>query len=117
MATGETALTRAGDGEIVGPGGSFTNSNGSETYTNILGRSWLFAKLGVREATPEELQKAKMATSTSGTANQFATTASQRMGARPQNVNEWTFDGSGSTGAMMYPGGSSSDMWWVVPLQ
>lgn len=117
LATGEPVLTRAGDGEIVGPGGSFTNSNGSETYTNILGRSWLFAKLGVREATPEELQKAKMATSTSGTANQFTTSASQRMGSRPGSVNEWTFDGSGSSGGTMYLGGSSSDMWWVVPLQ
>jgi hypothetical protein len=118
LATGEPLLTRAGDGEIVGPGGSFTNSgNGNETYTNILGRSWLFAKLGVREATPEELQKAKLATSTSGIANQFTTSASQRMGFRPGSVNEWTFDGSGSSGGMMYPGGSSSDAWWVVPLQ
>lgn len=108
LATGDSALTRAGDGEVVGPGGVFTVTSNNETKTNFPGRSWLFAKLGVREATADEVQKAKMATSTSGSPNQFTPGPSQRMGSRPAALNEWTFDSSTNYG---------SEAWWVVPLQ
>ena len=108
LANGEAGLTRAGDGEVVGPGGIFTYTSGDETRTNMPGRNWLFAKLGVREATADEVQKARIATSTSGSPNQFTPTPSQRMGSRPAALNEWTFDSSTNYG---------SEAWWVVPLQ
>ena len=107
LATGDAALTRAADGEVVGPGGTFTSTNGTETRTTFPGRAWLLAKLGVREATFDELQRARLATSTSGSPNRFTPAANQRMGEFPKAVNEWTFD-TGDYGA---------DAWWVVPVQ
>jgi hypothetical protein len=107
LATGDAALTRAADGEVVGPGGTFTSTNGTETRTTFPGRARLLAKLGVREATYDELQRARLATSTSGSPNRFTPAANQRMGEFPKAVNEWTFD-TGDYGA---------DAWWVVPVQ
>ena len=92
--------------EVVGPGGTFTSTSGTETRTTFPGRAWLFAKLGVREATFDEIQKARLATATSGSPNRFTPGAAQKMGELPKALNEWTFD-SGDYG---------SDAWWVVPL-
>lgn len=102
---GEPGLSRAGDGEIVGPGGTFTSSSGAETQTTAAGRAWLFAKLGVREATSQEVTIARQATSTT-TPNRFTPVRGQRMGDRPRALNEWTFDSSDQYG---------SEAWWVVP--
>ncbi|MES2693039.1 MAG: 6-bladed beta-propeller [Verrucomicrobiota bacterium] len=100
----EPGLTRASDGEIAGPGGAFTVS-GVETRTTAAGRSWLFAKLGVREATAAEVTAARKATA-ANTPNQYPRSATQRMGDRPRVVNEWGFDSDGY----------GTDAWWVVPL-
>jgi hypothetical protein len=103
---GEPGLTRAADGEIVGPGGAFTTTNGSETRLTSVGRAWLFAKLGVRQATEQEVLTARKATAEFATTpNRFSPGASQRMGVLPNKVNEWTFDSSVQT----------SEAWWVVP--
>ncbi|MBP6506326.1 MAG: hypothetical protein KA257_02065 [Opitutaceae bacterium] len=106
----EPGLTRAGDGEIMGPGGAFTYTYGSgssaETRTTDLGRAWLFAKLGVREATSGEVAAARLATQSS-VPSQFLPVRSQQMGARPARVNEWTFDSSSA-----YDG----EVRWVVKL-
>ena len=108
LANGDPALTRGADGEIAGPGGVFTSTAGTETATTVAGRAWLFSRMGVREATTEEVQRARLATSTTGTANQFTPAPSQRMGSRPAALNEWTFDSSPNYGP---------DARWVVPLQ
>lgn len=107
---GDPSLTQASNGEIVGPGGAFTYTSGTgadaESKTTNLGRAWLFAKLGVREATNSEVTEARQATSP-GTPNQFMPVPSQQMGSRPQRVNEWTFDSADNYGA---------EAWWVVKL-
>jgi hypothetical protein len=107
LATGDPALSRTADGEVAGPGGIFTYTDGAETSTNYGGRAWLFARLGAREATAEETQFARLATSTSGAPNQFPLSASsQRMGPRPSVVNEWGIDTSDYGPAA----------WWLVPV-
>jgi hypothetical protein len=102
LLNGEPGLTRGSDGEIAGPGGTFTTG----ASTTAAGRAWLFAKLGVREATSSEVSTAQAARATGGI-NRFSTTESQRMGSRPQAVNEWSFDTSSY---------GSTEVWWVVRL-
>lgn len=108
LATGDPALSRAGDGEITGPGGVFTttfNNNGTlESRTTAAGRAWLLAKLGVREAAGAEVTRARQGSSP-GNPNQFTPGASQQMGTRPAKVNEWGFDSSDQYG---------TEAWWVV---
>ncbi len=110
LLNGDPSLTQASNGEIVGPGGAFTYTSGTgagaESKTTNLGRAWLFAKLGVREATNSEVTEARQATS-AGTPNQFIPVPSQQMGSRPRRVNEWTFDSADTYG---------TEAWWVVKL-
>lgn len=116
--TGDPELARTAEGEISGPTGTFTNSYQNEsrdifgnlvkaegTDTTPAGRAWLFAKIGVREATAEELDRARKAAS--GTINRFVPDRKQQIGGRPKAVNEWTFDTSDQ-----YEAGAC----WVVPL-
>jgi hypothetical protein len=105
LANGEPGLSRTADGEVAGPGGTFTFTSGTETRTNFPGRAWLFARLGVREATIEEVQVARLATSTNGVPNRFTPSASQMMGGRPGALNEWGFDSADY----------GTEAWWVVP--
>lgn len=107
---GDAELSRAPDGEIAGPGGvlfTLSSADGQRTETTAAGRQWLFAKLGVRQATTEELAAARLANS-SGAPYQLAPNRKAQMGDRPKEVNEWTFDTSNQYG---------TEAWWVVPVQ
>ena len=74
----------------------------NNTSTTAEGRAHLFDLMGLREATPEEVTRAKEG-SISGTINRF--TPSFRVGPdeRPNQVNEYSFDTGNTNG------------FWVVP--
>jgi len=97
MFTGEAAA--AGSFAFTAPGQSYA----SGTSTTPAGRAYLFGKLGLREATAEEVKRAKEA-GTPGVINQWDP-KNRRVGPdeRPAKVNSYGFD----TGA---------DGYWVVPV-
>jgi sugar lactone lactonase YvrE len=71
--------------------------------TTSAGRAFLFAKMGLREATDAEVTYARSAGMTNGTVNQWAPPLMVGPDERPAAVNSWGFD----TGASGY---------WVVPI-
>jgi len=71
--------------------------------TTSSGRAFLFAKMGLREATAAEVTYARSAGMTNGTVNQWAPPLKVGPDERPAAVNSWGFD----TGASGY---------WVVPI-
>ncbi len=73
--------------------------------TTLAGRQFLFERLGVREATQAEVDRA-LEGNVPGTVNQWAPRIAVGPDERPKTVNEYGFD-TGDWGA-----GS----WWVVPL-
>ena len=70
--------------------------------TTDLGRAYLLNLMNLREATADEVTRAKEG-ATSGTTNQFTPTFKVGPGERPVKVNEYGFDTGATSG------------FWVVP--
>jgi hypothetical protein len=106
LATGDQGIALSSN-QVYGVSGVFTNkqlcTNG---ITTADGRSYIYAKMNVREATTPEVQWAKQGNMPSGSSpNQW--TPARQVGGRPKAVNEWGFDtGSWDTNSCK----------WVVPL-
>ena len=92
-----TAVNQQGTASL-----STYSSLASGTSTTAAGRAFLFAKMGLREATPDEVKRAREA-GTPGVINQWAPKFQVGPGERPAAVNAYGFD----TGA---------DGYWVVPI-
>ena len=105
-----TWLLAAGDasvqlstGKVYGAGGTYDGQLLAEgTSTSAAGRSFLFERIGVREATAAEVARARIGSS--GATNQWTPRATVGPGDRPKALNEFGFD-TGNWGA---------DAWWVV---
>lgn len=103
LATGDTGIGLSTN-RIVGVGEPIEGQILCDgTNTTSLGRSYIFGKLNVREATAEEVTWARQA-ALPGNTNKW--TASPIVSGRPKSVNEYGFD-TGSWG---------SSAFWVVPL-
>lgn len=93
-------------GQVIGVGGSYDGVKLAENRsTTAEGRAFLFERIGVREATAAELERAR--NGASGVVNQWALpadTVTAGPGDRPKAINEYGFD-TGNWGA---------DAWWVV---
>ena len=72
------------------------------TSTTSSGRAFLFDKMNLREATQEEITRAKNG-AISGTINQFAPTLKVGPDERPNKVNEYGFDTGSTTGVWVTP--------------
>ena len=72
------------------------------TSTSSSGRAYLFDKMNLREATQEEITRAKNG-AISGTINQFAPTLKVGPDERPNKVNEYGFDTGSTTGVWVTP--------------
>ena len=70
--------------------------------TTAIGRAYLFDKMNLREASPQEVTRAKNG-SVPGTTNQFTPTLQVGPGARPNKVNEYGFDTGSTSGAWVTP--------------
>jgi hypothetical protein len=109
-------LVATNDNTVVFSNGTLTASGGaysgqllaSGTVTTATGRQFLFARLGVREATPAEIGRATTGT-TPGVTNRFA--SRNQIGLIPAAVNEISFD----TGSGLSPTNAARGV-WVVPL-
>lgn len=102
LAAGDSrvALTNA---QVIGVGGAYDGLLlASNTTTTAGGRAFLFDYVGVREAAAGEVQQAKEG-STPGTVTQWPSRYTLPDG-RPAKVNAFGFDTSSTNG------------WWVVPL-
>jgi sugar lactone lactonase YvrE len=93
---------------VAGTGGSYsyydpdgTNYLASGTATTAAGRTYIFDKMGYREATSAEVLRAKYA-GTPGTINQWTPTLQVGPGERPAAVNAYNFE-------------TSANGIWVVP--
>ena len=104
LATQDAGIRLTG-GKIYGSGGALdTKLLCDATGTTADGRTYIYAKMNVREATSQELQFAKEG-ALAGNVNQW-TPSGITVAGRPKNVNEYGFD-TGSWG---------TSAWWVVPL-
>lgn len=104
LATGDAGI-RLTSAKVHGNGGSYDGVQlWDGTTTSASGRAYLYAKMGLREATAAELTWARQA-STVPTVEQWSPT--RQVAGRPKNVNEYGFD-TGNWGA---------NAWWVVPLE
>ncbi len=102
VASGDASVTLTG-AEVHGVGGEFdgqTLAQGTNTTSN--GRNYLWNRLDVREATSDEVTRAR--TGPSGVVNQWTPRITVGPGDRPEAVNEWGFD----------TGYSGTNGWWVV---
>jgi len=106
-------------GDVYGVTGAYTGAllaqtqvaaNQTNTITTANGRTFLFELLDVREATLDEVNRAKVAT-TPGVVSRWDPRV--RIGDLPQKVNEYGFD----TGLFnANPAVNVTNAWWVVPL-
>ena len=104
IATNDPAITLS-TGSVVGVGGPYAGQVlATGTNTTSAGRSFLFARLGVREATPAEVTVARGGTS--GMNNQWAPRVTVGPGVSPRAVNEVGFD----------TGDWGTNAWYVVPV-
>lgn len=104
LANGDARIALA-SGEIRGVGGGFDGDLlASGTNTTQRGREFLFGLMGVREATAQELTKAREA-ATPGVVNQWDPVLQVGPGERPKKVNEYGFDTGDYSGV---------EAWWVV---
>jgi sugar lactone lactonase YvrE len=92
---------------VLAPAGSVSYTRPGQEYafgttTTAAGRAYLFQKMGLREATPAEVTRAKEA-GTPGVINRWAPKLQVGPGERPAAINSYGFD----TGAEGY---------WVVPI-
>ena len=103
LATQDSGIRLTG-GNIYGSGGALDAKLLCDaTGTTADGRTYIYAKMNVREATTQEVQWAKEG-ALAGDVNQWTPTRS--VGGRPLNVNEYGFD----------TGNWDASAWWVVPL-
>jgi hypothetical protein len=93
---------------VAGTGGTYsyfnpdgTNHLASGTTTTVAGRTYIFDKMGYREATSAEVARAKNA-GTPGTINQWDPKLRVGPDERPTKVNAYNFE-------------TSADGTWVVP--
>jgi len=101
IASGDTAV-RLQNGEVRGVGGDLENVLlAMDTSTSTEGRAFLFERLGVREATATEIQRAKEA-STPGTVTQWQPRVVHPSRNQPTAVNEFNFDTGATSG------------WWII---
>jgi hypothetical protein len=102
LATHDTGIRLEPAGKIFGVGGSYDNvllCDGSATpATKPEGRSYIFAKMGVREATTAEVTWAKEG---AGTSPPLQNTPARPMGGRPLKLNEYGFDTGDWTAASL----------------
>ncbi len=104
IATNDAAI-QVVSGAVYGAAGGYSGLMlASNTTTSASGRQFLFERMGVRVATPDELARARTA-STPGTVNQWDPRVSVVPEGRPKKVNEYGFD----------TGDWGSEAWWVVP--
>lgn len=97
------ARVRLDNGNVYGVGGDYDGQAlTSGGVTTAAGRAFLFAYAGVREATVDEVQRAREA-GTPGSVTKWTPRLTLPDG-RPTKINEFGFD-TGSTNG-----------WWVVPL-
>lgn len=102
LAAGDASV-QLSTGKVYGVGGAYDGQLLAEgTGTSAAGRSFLFARIGVREATAAEVARARIGSS--GVTNQWTPRATVGPGDRPKAINEFGFD-TGNWGA---------DAWWVV---
>ncbi len=102
LATGGEAIELT-SGAVYGVGGSYDGVMLAQGITTTAaGRTFLFDRMGVREATVAELNRAK--TGPAGVVNQWTPRITVGPNDRPKLVNEYGFD-TGDWGA---------DGWWVV---
>jgi len=105
IATNDAAI-QVVSGAVYGVAGVYDGLMlASNTATSASGRQFLFDRMGVRVATPTELERARTA-STPGTVNQWDPRVSVVPAGRPKKVNEYGFD----------TGDWGGDGWWVVPV-
>jgi hypothetical protein len=105
LATGDSGIDISTN-RIVGIGGDYNGQvlyDGSSTTSN--GRSYVYTKMNVREASPAEVDWARQA-ALPGNTNRWTTYQYQAVTNRPMNVNEYGFD----------TGNWGSGAFWVVPL-
>lgn len=103
IATSDPAITLS-TGSVVGVGGAFNGQLlASGTNTTSAGRSFLFSRLGVREATTSEVVRARAGTT--GLNSQWTPRYTIGPGDRPKAVNEVGFD----------TGNWGTNAWFVVP--
>jgi DNA-binding beta-propeller fold protein YncE len=97
-------VTAPYDGQLL------AETTGTNTVTQEAGRQFLFELLNVREATTQEVSRAKQGT-TPGTVTKW--TPRVQVGSLPGAINEYGFDtGLFSTNVALHV----SNAWWVVPL-
>ncbi len=90
-------------GRVYGVGGNYNGVLLASNITTLAqGRSFLFERMGLREATAPELSR--MRNAAVGVQNQWTPRIQVGPGDRPKAVNEWGFD----------TGNWGSDGWWVV---
>lgn len=97
LATHDTGIRLDPTGKIYGVGGIYDGlllCDGSiAPATKPDGRNYIFAKLGVREATTAEVAWAKSGSSAgTGTSTVNVWPPGRQVGGRPKNVNEYGFD-------------------------
>lgn len=103
LASGDPGI-RLTDGKVYGVGGSYHDQLLAEGETTTdPGRAFLFPKMGLRQATPVELQRAREA-STPGSVTQWEPRFQLTVHGQnsPVKVNEFNFDTGATVG------------WWVV---
>ncbi|MCX6864600.1 MAG: NHL repeat-containing protein, partial [Verrucomicrobia bacterium] len=94
LATHDTGIRLDPAGKIYGLGGSYDNvllcDESVTPATKTEGRNYIFAKLGLREASTAEVAWAKSGSSAgTGTATVNVWSAGRQVGGRPKNVNEY----------------------------
>lgn len=102
LATSDASV-QLSTGKVYGVGGTYDGQLLAEgTNTSAAGRSFLFERIGVREATAAEVARARIGAS--GVTNQWTPRATVGPGDRPKALNEFGFD----------TGNWGDNAWWVV---
>jgi hypothetical protein len=118
IATGSSAINFA-TGDVYGVSGIYSNAllaqtqisgNQTNTTTTATGRDFIYSLLNVREATTDEVYRAKVAT-TPGVVSRWDPRT--RVGDLPQKINEYGFDTGLFTSNVT---SQATNAWWVVPL-
>lgn len=111
LLAGDVSSVRVDNGQVMGVGGDFDGqvlaaTVGGVNTTTVAGRSYLLGRMGLVEATPNQLQTAREASS-SGSVSTFAVLRDDQVmpDLLPKNANEYGFD----------TGSYSSEAVWVVP--
>lgn len=106
IATGDGAINLV-SGKVYGVESPYVGAVLADTSaTTSDGREFLFERMGVAEATADQVQRCKEA-STPGTVNRWTPTFQVGPGDRPKQINEYGFD----------TGNWGSDARWVVPVR